>query len=84
MAVASAGGKECPKIVDILIEHGTLLTLNEHRHIVTDGAIAIRADRIAAVGKTADLRNEIQGQEDHRCIEAVGHAGPRRWPRTSG
>ena len=27
--------------VDILIEHGTLLTLNAQRHIVTDGAVAI-------------------------------------------
>ena len=42
------------EVVDILIEHGTLLTLNEDRHIITDGAIAIRADRIVAVGKTAE------------------------------
>ena len=32
--------------VDILIEHGTLLTLNGERQIITDGAVAIRKDRI--------------------------------------
>jgi cytosine/adenosine deaminase-related metal-dependent hydrolase len=49
--------------VDILIEHGTLLTLNTHRHIITDGAVAIRGDRIAAVGKTADLRSGFKGKK---------------------
>src|ERR1700752_183643 len=50
-------------VVDILIEHGTLLTLNADRHIVTDGAVAIRGDRIAAVGKTADLRAKFKGRK---------------------
>jgi 5-methylthioadenosine/S-adenosylhomocysteine deaminase len=49
--------------VDILIEHGTLLTLNAQRQIITDGAVAIRGDRIAAVGKTADLRSRFKGRK---------------------
>ena len=49
--------------VDILIEHGTLLTLNAQRQIITDGAVAIRADRIAAVGKTADLTSRFKGRK---------------------
>ena len=49
--------------VDILIEHGTLLTLNGERQIITDGAVAIRKDRIAAVGKTADLRQKFKGKK---------------------
>jgi predicted amidohydrolase YtcJ len=49
--------------VDILIEHGTLLTLNGERQIITDGAIAIRKDRIAAVGKTSDLRQKFKGKK---------------------
>ncbi len=51
------------EVVDILIENGTLLTLNEHRHILTDGAVAIRADRIVAVGKTEDLRKRFKGKK---------------------
>ena len=45
--------------VDILIEHGTLLTLKSDRQIITDGAVAIRKDRIVAVGKTAESAAEI-------------------------
>jgi 5-methylthioadenosine/S-adenosylhomocysteine deaminase len=51
------------EIVDILIEHGTLLTLNKERHILTDGAIAIRKDRIVEVGKTAALQKKYKGKK---------------------
>jgi 5-methylthioadenosine/S-adenosylhomocysteine deaminase len=49
--------------VDILIEKATLLTMDQQRHILTDGAIAIRDDRIVAVGKTADLRDKYKGMK---------------------
>ena len=45
--------------VDILIEKGTVLTLDGERRILTDGAIAIKGDRIAAVGKTADVPEKV-------------------------
>jgi len=49
--------------VDILIERGTVLTLNKDRHIITDGAVAIRKDRIVGVGKTAELRRKFTGDK---------------------
>ncbi len=49
--------------VDILIEHGTVLTLNKDRHIITDGAVAIRKDRIVSVGKTSDLREKFKANK---------------------
>ena len=49
--------------VDMLIEHGTLLTLNKERQIIADGAVAIRKDRIVAVGKTASLRERFKGSK---------------------
>ena len=36
---------------DLLLSGGTIVTLNEHDTIVADGAIAIRADRIVAIGE---------------------------------
>ena len=59
------------EVVDILIEHGTLLTMDQQRRILTDGAIAIRGDRIVAVGKTAELRKQYRRHQDHRRIERV-------------
>jgi len=49
--------------VDILIERGTLLTLNQDRQIITDGAIAVRKDRIVAVGKSANLRERFKASK---------------------
>ena len=40
-------------MTDILIEHGTVVTLDPQRRVIDDGAVAIRGDRIAAVGTRA-------------------------------
>ncbi len=42
-------------MADILIEHGTVVTLDPERRIIDDGAVAIRGDRIAAVGTHGTL-----------------------------
>ncbi len=51
---------------DILIENATILTLDDQRRILTDGAIAIRGDRILAADKTAALHKA------YRAIRTVG------------
>ena len=55
--------------IDLLIQHGTLLPVDPPRRIVLDGALAIRGDRIEAVGKTADLQTRYQAK---RTIDATG------------
>ncbi|MDN0073750.1 amidohydrolase family protein [Crenobacter sp. SG2303] len=42
--------------VDLLIEHGIVITVDETRRVIEDGAVAVRGDRIVAVGCTDDLR----------------------------
>ncbi len=44
-----------PRLVDLLIVHGTLITVDTERRVIEDGAVAVEADRIVAVGTTADL-----------------------------
>lgn len=41
--------------VDTLISGVTIVSMDETRRVITDGAIAIVADRIAAIGKRGDL-----------------------------
>jgi cytosine/adenosine deaminase-related metal-dependent hydrolase len=48
----------------MLIKNGTVITVDESRRIIEDGAVAIKDDRIVAVGKSSQLgdvyKNDIQ------------------------
>ncbi len=46
---------EGPLPVDFLIAGATLVTMDSRRRVIKDGALAIKADRIVAVGKTSEL-----------------------------
>src|SRR3989304_2645376 len=58
-----------PQPADYLIADGTVITVDQERRIIRDGALAIRGDRIAAVGKAEALRREYVAT---RTIEAQG------------
>lgn len=55
--------------VDLLIVHGTVVTMNADRDIVEDGAVAIRGDRIVAVDKTDALEERYEAT---KVIDADG------------
>src|SRR5512143_1441172 len=54
--------------VDVLVTNGLVLTMDGERRTIPDGAVAIRGDRIAAVGKAGDLGGGPAG----RVIDARG------------
>jgi len=41
--------------VDLLVSGGTVVTMDADRHIIEDGAVAIRGDSIVAVGPSAEV-----------------------------
>src|SRR5262245_7918263 len=56
-------------MTDIFIRNADwLITVDPQRRIITDGALAIEADKIVAIGKTADL--EQQYSTAKRVIDA--------------
>lgn len=70
--------------VDILITGGTVITMDSARRVLDDGAVAIRADRIVAVGTSRELAEKYTGRDviDARrkiimpgLIDGHGHAG---------
>ncbi len=56
-----------PKTVDILIVGGLLVTMDQERRVITDGAVAIEGDRIIEVGKSRELRKKFVAR---RLIDA--------------
>lgn len=70
--------------VDLLVTGGTVITMDSARRILDDGAIAIRGDRIVAVGPTRDITGRFTARRtiDARrkivmpgLIDGHGHAG---------
>lgn len=49
--------------VDLLIGGATLVTMDTERHIIVDGALAIRGDRIVHVGKRADIERRVSSRQ---------------------
>ena len=48
-----------PERVDTLIRGAVIVTQDEERRIIRDGALAIRGDRIAALGKRGELEDKV-------------------------
>ena len=77
----SADGQES---VDILIVHGSVITMDTDRRVIDDGAVAILGDRIQAVGSTKELQEQYSAAKtiDARrkvvmpgLIDGHAHAG---------
>jgi cytosine/adenosine deaminase-related metal-dependent hydrolase len=48
-----------PQTCDIVVSHACVLTVNAERHIFSDGAVAIRGDSIAGVGRTSEILRDF-------------------------
>jgi len=55
--------------VDIIISGGTVVTMDKGRRVIEDGAVAIKGDKIVAVGRRAEV---IRGRRALRTINANG------------
>jgi 5-methylthioadenosine/S-adenosylhomocysteine deaminase len=70
--------------VDVLITGGTVITMDSTRRVLEDGAVAIRGDRIVAVGSSPDLLAAYHARDTIDAtrkiimpglIDGHGHAG---------
>ena len=57
---------------DLVVEGGTLVTMDAANRVVEDGALAIVGDRIVAVGSRAEVAAQISGAR--KTIDARRHA----------
>lgn len=54
---------EQPLDVDVLITGAVVVTMNENREVLSDGAVAIAGQRIAAVGRSSDVGPRVRPRE---------------------
>lgn len=57
--------------VDIVIAGGTIVTMDDGRRVIEDGAVAIKGDRIVAVGKRSEIVRKYRAKQ---TINAAGKA----------
>jgi cytosine/adenosine deaminase-related metal-dependent hydrolase len=84
LLACSGTGAPTGESVDLLVTGGTVITMDSTRRVIDDGAIAIRADRIVAVGSSSELGARFSAKETidatHKIvmpglIDGHGHAG---------
>jgi 5-methylthioadenosine/S-adenosylhomocysteine deaminase len=59
------------RAVDLLVRHALIITQDAQRRIIADGALAVRDDRIVALGTTAEVTAAYTAP---RAIDATGRA----------
>src|SRR5204862_6357465 len=52
-----------PKPVDLLVRHGTVVTVDPGHRVIADGALAAEGGRIVAVGPAAEVEAAWRGRE---------------------
>src|SRR5260370_13698085 len=52
-----------PRPVDLVVRHGTVVTVDATRRVIPDGAVAVEGGRIVGVGTAADIRSEEHTSE---------------------
>lgn len=55
--------QSAPVAVDTLIANAIVVTMNAERQVIHDGAVAIKNDRLAAVGKSDDVKASVTARE---------------------
>lgn len=81
MLSSQLGGES---MIDLLLIHGTVITMDQNRRILQNGAVAIHQGRILAVDSTEKLKSKYEAVKvidcSHQCIlpgliDVHGHGG---------
>ena len=66
--------------IDLLIEAWYVVTMNETRDLIRDGAVAVRGNRIVDVAKASELRKRYAPKACSRRFTVRGHSGNGQHP----
>jgi 5-methylthioadenosine/S-adenosylhomocysteine deaminase len=63
LAQGAAFAADPPRTVDLLVRHGTIVTVDRDRRVIADGAIAVEGGKIVEVGKAAEIEARVRAKE---------------------
>jgi 5-methylthioadenosine/S-adenosylhomocysteine deaminase len=69
LALAASAVAAEPRAVDVVVRHGTVVTVDATRRVIPDGAVAVEGGRIVSVGTAADIDASYRGRE---VVDASG------------
>ncbi len=71
LSAAGFGQRVAQRNADVVILGGTVVTMDKNRRVIENGAVAIRGDKIVAVGTRAEITRRYRAT---RTIDATGKA----------
>ncbi len=63
-------GETKPQQVDVILQGGTVVTMDEARRVISPGSVAIKGVEIVAVGTASDLSAQYRGEQ---VLDCSGH-----------
>lgn len=69
LALAATALSAAPRPVPLVVRNATVVTMDPQRRVIADGALAVEAGRIVAVGPRAEVEGAFRGAE---VLEAGG------------
>lgn len=58
-------------MVELALTHGTIVTMNENREVIRDGAVAIEGNRIVDVGKSEEIEDKYSIDKEIDCEDKL-------------
>jgi cytosine/adenosine deaminase-related metal-dependent hydrolase len=58
-------------MADIVLTHGTVVTMNSRREVIQDGAVAIEGNKIMDVGKTSEIKSRHRVDLELDCTHKL-------------
>ena len=71
LSITSTVFSQTVRVVDLVTSGGTVVTMDRNKRVIEDGAVAVRGDKIVAVGKRSEIARQYRAK---RTINVAGKA----------
>ncbi|MGB8508556.1 MAG: amidohydrolase family protein, partial [Pyrinomonadaceae bacterium] len=68
-SAAFAAGSARPRVLDLIVRGGTVVTMDKERRVIEDGAVGVLGGRVVVVGTRAEVEGRYKARE---MVDATG------------